>query len=165
MGLALAAVGAAVAALIECTIASRFQVAGAELQIVLVFAIVLTIVTGFDRGMLWAFVGGLSVDLLAVRPLGSTVFALLVVVGVAAAASRILSHGRWLGPVAGVFVLTPLYLIVTEVVMAILKAAVPPLRPSMLLTAAVLDSVLALLVAPPLVALKRRAAEKERPLW
>jgi len=71
MGPAFAAVGAGVAALLELTIASRYQINGAQLlQVSLVFAIAVTVVYGFEEGMVWAFVGGLCLDLLAIRPLG-----------------------------------------------------------------------------------------------
>jgi len=78
MGPVLAAIGAAIAALMEVTVASRIHLADAQPQIVLVIAILLTLVIGFEEGMVWAFVGGLFVDLLRFLPLGSTVFGLLV---------------------------------------------------------------------------------------
>ena len=70
MAPAFAAVGAGIAALLESTIASRYQIAGAQLQIVLLFGIAITLVYGFEEGMAWAFVGGLFLDFLAMRPHG-----------------------------------------------------------------------------------------------
>src|SRR5450759_254099 len=80
MGPAFAAVGAGVAALLESTIVSRYQIVGAQLQMSLVFVIAATIVFGFEEGIVWAFVGGLCLDFFAMRPLGSSVFELLVAV-------------------------------------------------------------------------------------
>jgi len=102
MGPVLAALGAAIAAVMEVTVASRIHVADAQPQIVLVIAILLTLVIGFEEGLAWAFVGGLFVDLLAFRPLGSTIFGLLVVVGLAAAISPILIRIRFASPLVGV---------------------------------------------------------------
>jgi len=107
MGPVLAAVGAAIAALMEVTVASRIHLADAQPQIVFVIAILLTLIIGFEEGMTWAFVGGLFVDLLTLRPLGSTVFGLLVVVGLAAAVSPILARIRFASPLVGIIVFTP----------------------------------------------------------
>jgi len=54
MGPAFAAVGAGIAALLELTIASRYQFADAQLQVSLVFAVAVTLVYGFEEGMTWA---------------------------------------------------------------------------------------------------------------
>ena len=96
MGPAFAAVGAGIAALLESTIASRYQIADAQLQISLVLAVIVTLVYGFEDGMAWAFVGGLCLDLFATRPLGSSVFELLIAVALVTVAEPLLSRSRYL---------------------------------------------------------------------
>ena len=59
MGPLFAAVGAAIAALLEVTVGSRIDLADAQPQIVLVIAVLMTLIIGFEEGMAWAFVGGL----------------------------------------------------------------------------------------------------------
>src|SRR5947207_12387014 len=103
MSLTLAAVGAVVAALFDTTIAPYLQIGGVQPDIVLVMAVIWTVIVGFESGLVWAFLGGLLIDLLAPRPLGSTAFALLLSVGAAAVYARIVIRGRYARPIAAVF--------------------------------------------------------------
>ena len=81
MTLLLAAVGATVTALLELTIGPYLRVGNAEPHLVLVVGIVVTLALDLEAGLVWAFVGGLVLDVLAQRPLGSTAFALLLCLG------------------------------------------------------------------------------------
>ncbi len=164
MSAALAAVGAVIAALIEFTIASRFQIAGAQLHILFVFAVIVTVAAGFEDGMAWAFFGGLTADLLT-RPLGSTVFALLLAVGAAAVMGRFLTKNYWLGPVAAVFVLSFVYLIVLHVVSNLLQPPSTPMAFGRLPIDAAVNAAFAALVVPPFALWRRRIALRERVVW
>jgi cell shape-determining protein MreD len=165
MGPAFAAVGAGVAALLESTITSRFHIVGASLQINLVLAIAVTLVYGFEEGMAWAFVGGLCLDFFAMRPLGSTVFELLIAVALTTLAEPLLSRSRYLGCVTAVFVITPVFLIVSDVTTGLLATSAPPLHLSTLLAGAVANALVALALAPLVIGIKRRAERRERVLW
>ncbi len=99
MTLLLAAVGATVAALFELTVTTYLRVGGVQPHLVLVLAITVTIAVGLDAGLVWAFVGGLALDVLAQRPLGSTAFALLLCVGGASLFGRLFSRLRPLAPI------------------------------------------------------------------
>jgi rod shape-determining protein MreD len=166
MGLVLAAVGAWVAALLEVTIASRFQFAGAQLQILLVFGIVLTLVSSFESGITWAFFGGLSADMLGMRPLGSTVFALLITVGAASLIGRLLSSARPLDVVISVVVLAPFYLMLIDMTTALLSPPAPTLRVADLLSAALVNTVLGALITAVLYTVRRRFERGEkRTVW
>jgi cell shape-determining protein MreD len=165
MGPAFAAVGAGVAALLETTIASRFQFAGAQLQMSLVFAITVTLVYGFEEGMAWAFVGGLCLDLFALRPLGSSVFELLSVVGLATIAVPIVSRSRYPGCVLAVLVLTPVFLVISDVTTGLLRPSAPPISLTNLVAAGVVNAIVAAIAAPLVIGLKRRSEQRERVLW
>jgi rod shape-determining protein MreD len=165
MGPAFAAVGAGVAALLETTIASRFQFAGAQLQMSLVFAITVTLVYGFEEGMAWAFVGGLCLDLFALRPLGSSVFELLSVVGLATIAAPIFSRSRYPGCVLAVLVLTPIFLLISDVTTGLLRPSAPPISITNLVAAGVVNAIVAAIAAPLVIGLKRRSEQRERVLW
>ena len=78
MSLVLAAVGAAVAALIQSSILPFTAAGGAGLDLVLVLAVVWTMTVGLEGGLIWAFLGGLIIDVLLMRPLGLTAFVLLL---------------------------------------------------------------------------------------
>jgi cell shape-determining protein MreD len=165
MGPAFAAVGAGVAALLESTVASRYQIVGAQLQISLVFAVAVTLVYGFEEGMAWAFVGGLCIDFFAMRPLGSSVFELLIAVALTALAEPLLSRSRYFGCVAAAFVVTPIFLLLSDVTTGLLRTSAPPLQLSSLLGGAFANAIVAAVVAPLVIGLRRRAENRERVLW
>ena len=165
MGPAFAAVGAGLAALLESTVASRYQIVGAQLQITLVLAVVVTLIYGFEIGMAWAFVGGLCLDFFAMRPLGSSVFELLIAVALVTVAEPLLSRSRYLGCVAAVFVVTPVFLVVSDVTTGLLRTSAPPLHLTSLLAGAVANAIVALVAAPLVLGIKRRAERRERVLW
>ena len=89
MSLVLAAVGAAVAALIQSSILPFTAAGGAGLDLVLVLAVVWTMMVGLEGGLIWAFLGGLIIDVLLMRPLGLTSFVLLLAVGAAWLVGRV----------------------------------------------------------------------------
>src|SRR5450759_3837066 len=89
MSLVLAAVGAAVAALIQSSILPFTAAGGAGLDLVLVLAVVWTMTVGLEGGLIWAFLGGLIIDVLLMRPLCLTAFVLLLAVGAAWLVGRI----------------------------------------------------------------------------
>ena len=166
MGLVLAAVGAWVAALLEFTIASRFQFAGAQLQILLVLGIVLTLSSSFESGIVWSFVGGLFADMLSMRPLGSTVFALLIVVGAASLIGRVLSSARPLDAVVSVIALTPLYLMLVDMTTALLRPPAPTLGLSALVSASLVNTVLGAVITAAIYIVRRRSEWREnRSVW
>jgi rod shape-determining protein MreD len=92
MTLLLAAVGATVTALLELTVGPYLRIGTAEPHLVLVLGIVVTVAIGLEAGLVWAFVGGLVLDVIAQRPLGSSSFALLLCVA-ATRSSRVSSSG------------------------------------------------------------------------
>src|SRR5664279_2105362 len=128
MGPAFAAVGAGIAALLESTVTSRYQVVGAQLQISLVFVIAATIVFGFEEGLAWAFVGGLCLDFFAMRPLGSSVFELLIAVALVMVSEPLLSRSRYVGCVIATLFVTPLFLIISDITTGLLRSSAPPLH-------------------------------------
>jgi rod shape-determining protein MreD len=109
MRLTVAAIGAIAAALLEVTILPAIGFGGAQPDLVLIAAVVWTFVAGFEGALVWAFVGGLMLDVLTGRPLGSTAFTLLICVGIAAVLARVLEPLRLLGPAVGMFPLATLY--------------------------------------------------------
>ncbi|TMC64217.1 MAG: rod shape-determining protein MreD, partial [Chloroflexi bacterium] len=75
---ALVALGVAV---LELSVAPRFSISDAHPHLVLVLGVIATIAIGGETGLVWAFVGGIALDVLTGRPLGATAFVLLVVLG------------------------------------------------------------------------------------
>jgi rod shape-determining protein MreD len=167
MTLLLAAVGATVAALFELTVGPYLRIGDAQPHFVLVLGVVLTIAVGLEAGLVWAFVGGLALDVLApTRPIGSTSFALLLCVGGASVIGRAFARVRPLAPVIAVPVLSLLYSMVLFVSFGALGTPLPvsdPLRA--VLPSALYDTFLALLIGPLAISIHDRRANQERSDW
>jgi rod shape-determining protein MreD len=65
------------AALVQTTLLSRINVLGAQPNLMLLVVLLWSLVRGVDEGLVWAFLGGLMVDVLSGGPLAGTAIALL----------------------------------------------------------------------------------------
>jgi rod shape-determining protein MreD len=166
MTLLLAAVGAVVTALIELTVTPYLRIGSAQPHPVLVLGVIVAIAVGLEAGLTWAFVGGLALDVLAQRPLGSTAFALLLCVGGASILARSLVRLRPIVPIFAVLVLSIGY---SMILFAVLRALgpVPPTSDPLVavLPGAVYDAILAAVIGPLTVAVHDRRLEQERVDW
>lgn len=166
MSLTLAAVGAVVAALLNLTIGPLIQIGGAQPDFVLIAAVIWTAVAGIEGGLVWAFVGGLMIDLLAPRPLGSTAFTLLICVGGAAVLARLTMQFRYVAPILGVLLFSVVNALLFLVVYGALRGPIPAPDPlGAVVPAAVYDLVIAAIVAPLAVAAVARRQDRERLDW
>jgi rod shape-determining protein MreD len=167
MSLAVAAVGAVVAALLELTLVPYLQIGGVQADLVLVLAVAWTLVAGLEAGLVWAFVGGLMLDVLAARPLGLTAFVLLVCVGAAAALGRVLEPTRLAAPAITTSIVAVLYAVLLLVIYSAIRGPVPVADPlAAVLPRGVFDTVLGGIVGA--IALRfrsRRAVDRERLDW
>ena len=168
MSLVLAAVGAAVAALIQSSILPFTAAGGAGLDLVLVLAVVWTMTVGLEGGLIWAFLGGLIIDVLLMRPLGLTAFVLLLAVGAAWLVGRVSPRAFYPIVVATAAITASIVSVLTVVLIGALRGLPPGVEP---LTQAVPTGLLAGLaaaaIAPVPVILQRRrsADETERVDW
>ena len=166
MSLTLAAIGAVVAALLNLTIAPLLQVSGAQPDFVLIFAVVWTVVAGFEGGLVWAFVGGLMIDFLAPRPLGSTAFTLLVCVGGAALIARAMVQFKYVVPLVAVLIFAIVNALLFLVVYSALRGPIAAADPvAAVLPGAIYDTVIAAVVGPLAVAIVARRQDRERLTW
>ena len=166
MSLTLAAVGAVVAALFDATVAPYLQIGGGQLDLVLVLAVIWTVVVGFEGGLTWAFVGGMLTDLLAPRPLGSTAFVALIIVGIAALYGRLVVRGRYLRPIVAVFGLSLLFGVMYTFLDRALRGPFPiDDAIASWIPSAVLDTLAACLLAPVIVRVYARLTDRERIDW
>ena len=166
MTLLLAAVGAVVTALIELTVVQYLRIGSAHPHPVLVLAVIVTIAFGIEAGLVWAFVGGLALDVLALRPLGSTAFALLLCVGATSLLSRGLAHLRPIVPIVAVFLASLAYSMILYVLfeaLGIPPATTDPL--SAVFPSAIYDAVLGVIIGPLTIAVHDRRLEQERVDW
>jgi rod shape-determining protein MreD len=162
----LAAVGATVVALLESTVGPHLEVGGAAPHLVLVLGVVWTVAAGVESGLVWALAGGLALDVLGQRPLGSSAFALLVSLGAAGMLARPLSGIRPFSPVPLVILLSYLNSLLLLVAYGALRAPIPdpdPLRT--LLPGVLYDAVLAALVGPLAISFRDRHVDPETADW
>lgn len=166
MTLLLAAVGATGAALFELTVGPYLRIGGVQPHVVFVLGVVLTIAVGLEAGLVWAFVGGLALDVLAQRPIGSSSFALLLCVGGASVFGRLFTRVRPLAPVIAVPVLSLLYSMVLFVAFGALGSPLPVSDPiQAVLPSVAYDTALAVLIGPLAVSIHDHRAMRDRLDW
>jgi rod shape-determining protein MreD len=163
MTLLVAAIAATVAALFESTITHYLRVGDAQPHLVFVLAVVTTVAAGLDSGLVWAFVGGIALDTLAQRPLGSTAFALLLAVGVTSVLARSLARIRPIVAIIATALLSLVYSMTLVVLFAVLRppsALSDPLR--IVLPSVLYDVVVAVVFGPLIVSIRDRMSDEER---
>jgi len=167
MTLVLTAVGSTVMALLELTVGPYLRIGTAEPHLVLVFGIVVAVAIGLEAGLVWAFVGGIVLDVIAQRPVGSTSFALLVCVAATDLVAHPLARVRPLVPVIATLLLSGAYSMIHFVA---LNALVAPIRVAdpvaIVVPGIVYDTVLAAIIEPLFISVHdRRRAGVERLDW
>jgi rod shape-determining protein MreD len=135
-------------------------------NLILVAVVLGTVLRGFETGVTWAFVGGLTANLLVHEPLGSIPLSLLLVAAVVAAGERLFGRLSWGYPLVSVAIGS---VIVDAMSLGILEMVDPPLAGGFpmqrIVAAAVLNTVLA---AGALVAtriLVARSGSVEKAAW
>jgi rod shape-determining protein MreD len=166
MSLLFAAIGAVITALAEVTFGLYDAVGSATPHPVLVGGVIWTIAAGIDRGITWAFVGGIVLDSLLGRPLGVSSFALLVSVGGATLLAQPFPRLRLVAPIVAVPLMSVGY---SALLLGITAAAQQTNLPRDLLTlitpGALYDGVLGLFIGPLVVTLHDRRTTPERADW
>jgi rod shape-determining protein MreD len=166
MSILFAAIGAVLSSLAEVTLGPYVPVAGATPHPVLVGGVIWTIAAGIDRGITWAFVGGLVLDALLGRPLGVSSFSLLLAVGGATLIAQPFPRLRLLAPIIAVPIMSIAYSVTLLALTAALQQTSVVRDPLTLLTpGAVYDTVLGLLLGPLVVSLHDRRSATERVDW
>jgi len=147
-------------------LAPAIEIAGVRPNIVLVAVVLVTIVWGFETGIGWAFVAGLTANLLAHDPLGVIPLALLLAAGLAAGGERLFGRLIWVYPIAAVFVASFLAdgasLIVLRLIDASPVLAVPL---QLVIPAAILNAALAGILLYPVRRLALRLGTEEKAAW
>jgi rod shape-determining protein MreD len=163
MTLLVAAIAATVAAMFESTITQYLRVGDAQPHLVFVLAVVTTVAAGLDSGLVWAFVGGVALDTLAQRPLGSTAFALLIAVGVTSVLARTLMRVR---PIVAIIATAPLSLVYSMTLVLLFSVLRPPAALAdplrIVLPSVLYDVLVAVIVGPLVVSIHDRVTDEER---
>lgn len=135
-------------------------------NLVLVAVVLVTALGGFGQGVAWAFVGGLTANLLTRDPLGSLPLTLLVVAAAVAGGERLFGRLSWGYPLASVaigsVVVDILSLAILQMVDVPLAGGVPIGR---IAAAALLNTAIAAIAILPTRVLMSRAGAAERVAW
>jgi rod shape-determining protein MreD len=163
-----AAVGAVLAAMIETSVLPEITIGGISPDLVFVLMLVSAMLLGAEEGLIWAFLGGVMIDLLASgdRPLGSATLTLLLVAGLALLIARVIQPPRIAIVVAAAFVLGLLYRALLLVVIALTTGvAVSGTSLATFVSGAAMDAALATVAAWTLRALTLRFGGLMRADW
>ena len=166
MQLLIAAALSVVAALAEFTIVPYLRIGDAVPHLVLVFGVVWVIAGSLEAGLAWALVGGLALDILGQRPLGSSAFSLLIAIGLASIIGGFLGRVRIVAPVVATAIASPVYsMLLLVVITALTAASLSATALDTIVPSAVYDTVLAAAVGPLAVAIVMRRQATERVDW
>ena len=133
---------------------------------VLVAVVLMTSLAGFLPGITWAFVAGLTANLLVGDPLGSVPLTMLLVATLVAGGARVLGRMIWIYPVAAVFAGSMIADVASLLIGQLVGHAGPMELPvPIILAAALLNSVIAAIVLYPARALAGRYVSDEAAAW
>lgn len=135
-------------------------------NLVLVAVVAVTVVRGFGQGVAWAFVAGLTSNLLTLEPLGSIPLGLLVVAAAVAGGARLFGRLSWAYPVAAVALGS---LVVDLISLAVLLMIDQPISGDLpvqrIVASAILNAGIAAIAILPARVLLERAGMTEKPAW
>ena len=166
MSLLLSAIGATVVAVLDVTLGQYLAIGSAQPHLILVLGVIWSIAAGIERGIAWAFVGGLVLDALLGRPLGATAFALLAAVGLAQVIVQPLGRIRLVAPIIAVPILSLVYSMLILVLGSTGQGAgTVGDAIGLFVPGAIYDGVLGVILGPLIVSTYDRRLPTERVDW
>jgi len=152
--------------IVHAAIAPVIVVAGVKPNLVLIAVVLVTAHGGFLPGVVWAFVAGLTANLLVGAPLGSIPLAMLVVAAMTAGGARLVGRVPLVYPVIAVLVGSVVAdLIVLGLGQLVGDAVVTALPTDLIVRAAVLNAVICAIVVVPARAIASRYVADEAAAW
>jgi hypothetical protein len=164
MSLLVAAVGAVLASLLETSVLPELH---APIDLVLVFAVTSAMLLSIEEGLTWAFIGGISLDLLVAGdwPLGITPLCLLLTTGGGIVIARLTQPPRVLVVMVSVLLLTYVYHgLLGAMVAATMGVSFDGITFTNLTVSAVLNMLLAGLLARGITLMRQRSIPVEHVL-
>lgn len=135
-------------------------------NLMVVAVVLVTVLNGFGPGVAWAFIGGLTANLLVRDPLGSLPLELLVVTALVAGGERLFGRLTWAYPIAAValgsILVETMSLVILQLVDEPFRGGLPAGR---IVAAALLNTAIAAIVILPTRVLLARAAGGEKAAW
>lgn len=110
-----------VAVLLQTTALARIKVYGVKPDLVLLLVVIGALVYGGRSALVWAFVGGLGMDIFSGGPMGSSSLALMAAALVAGVGHRTLSRFNVLVPLAATAAATVIYALAYLALLTVLQ--------------------------------------------
>ena len=157
---------AVIVGILHASLSPAIVIGGVRPNLVLVAVVLVTSVIGFLPGITWAFIAGLTANLLVGEPLGAVPLTMLLVAVLTAGGGRLLGRMVWIYPVlaalAGSIVADVATLGIGQLVS---DAAIIGAPTGVILGAAFLNAAIAALLVYPMRAAVARWAIDELPAW
>ncbi len=99
----------ALVVLVQATLLARVRLVGASPNLLLVVVVCWSLIRGLYDGLIWGFVGGLALDVIAGLPLGTSSLALMATTPLAGLGKNSVFPGSLTLPVLLVALATPVY--------------------------------------------------------
>lgn len=157
---------AVVVGIVHAGLAPEIVIADVRPNLMLVAVVLVTALIGFGPGIIWAFAGGLTANLLSHDPIGSVPLSLLLASAVVAGGDRLLGRMTWLYPILAAFVASLLADLVVIGVFRLMADALNVGVPfELMLPTAVLNAAIVGLLLYPSRLATRRLVLEEKPAW
>jgi rod shape-determining protein MreD len=157
---------AVVVGIVHAGLSPEIEIAGVHPNLMLVAVVLVTALAGFGPGVIWAFAGGLTANLLTHEPLGAVPLSLLLVSAMVAGGDRLFGRLIWVYPILAAFagsILADVVILGIFRLMADGPTLGIPL--DLVLPAAVLNAALTGVLLYPSRLLARRLVLEEKPAW
>jgi rod shape-determining protein MreD len=157
---------AVVLGIVHASIAPVIVVAGVKPNLVLIAVVLVTAYGGFLPGVVWAFVAGLTANLLVGEPLGSIPLAMLVVAALTVGGARLVGRVPLFYPVIAVLAGSVMAdLVVLGLGQLVGDGVRPDLPMDLIISAAVLNAVICAILVVPARTLAARYVAEEATAW
>jgi rod shape-determining protein MreD len=157
---------AIIVGILHASLSPVIMIGGVKPNLVLVSVVLVTAVIGFLPGITWAFVAGLTANLLVGEPLGSVPLTMLIVAVLTAGGGRLLGRMVWIYPVLAAFAGSIVADVATLGINQLVSdAAIIGLPIGVILGAALLNAAIAALLVYPIRAAIGGWAADELPAW
>lgn len=134
-------------------------------NLVLVGVVLITAMSGFGPGVAWAFVGGLTANLLTRDPLGSLPLGLLLITAGVAGGERLFGRLAWAYPLASVAIGSVLVDLLGLAILQLIDAPRGGWPLQRVLVAGLVNTAIAAIILVPVKSLVARAGGSEKATW
>lgn len=157
---------AVIVGILHASLAPVIVIGGVKPNLVLVAVVLVTVLIGFLPGITWAFVAGLTANLLVGDPLGSVPLGMLAVAVIVAAGARLFGRMAWVYPVLAALVGSVIAdLAALAIVRLVGEGSVVGMPADLIVRAALLNAVIAALLVLPVRLVLARYTADELPAW